>query len=216
MSMEFNFADCFELVADTVPERTAIVSGDRRLTYATFDERTTRFAHALAAAGVEPGEHVGLYLHNQAEHLEAMLGCYKRRAVPINVNYRYGPDELAYLFDDAEIVALVYGAEYREIVTGLRPRLAKLRVLIEVGDGDARRPIARRRLRVGARGRADDPGVRAPLGRRPLRALHRRHDRHAERRRVAAGRHVLRDARRREPGRHSDRASRRRSRTRCS
>jgi acyl-CoA synthetase (AMP-forming)/AMP-acid ligase II len=134
MSMQFNFADCFERVADTVPERIAIVSGDRRLTYATFDDRTTQFAHVLAAAGVGVGEHVGLYLHNQSEHLEAMLGCYKRRAVPINVNYRYGPDELAYLFDDAEIVALVYGAEYREIVDGLRPRLSKLRVVIEVGD----------------------------------------------------------------------------------
>jgi acyl-CoA synthetase (AMP-forming)/AMP-acid ligase II len=134
--MEFNFADCFELVADTVPERIAIVSGDRRLTYATLDERTTRFAHVLAAAGVGIGEHVGVYVHNQAEHLEAMIGCYKRRAVPINVNYRYGPAELTYLFDDSEIVALVYGAEYREVVDGLRPHLPKLRVLIEVGGGD--------------------------------------------------------------------------------
>jgi acyl-CoA synthetase (AMP-forming)/AMP-acid ligase II len=134
--MEFNFADCLELVADTVPDRTAIVAGDRRFTYATFDERTTRVAHALAAAGIGRGEHVGLYLHNQAEHLEVMLGCYKRRAVPINVNYRYGPDELAYLFDDAEIVGLVYGSEYRDMVTALRSRLVRLRVLIEVGGGE--------------------------------------------------------------------------------
>src|SRR5882757_10040177 len=134
--MDFNFADCFELVADTVPERIAIVSGERRLTYATFDERTTRLANALAAAGVGIGAHVGVYLHNQVEHLEAMIGCFKRRAVPINVNYRYGPAELTYLFDDSEIVALVYGAEYREIVAGLRPHLPKLRVLIEVGGRD--------------------------------------------------------------------------------
>jgi acyl-CoA synthetase (AMP-forming)/AMP-acid ligase II len=134
--MDFNFADCFEVVADTVPERVAIVSGERRLTYAELDERSTRFAHALAAVAVGAGEHVGLYIHNQAEHLEAMMGCYKRRAVPINVNYRYGPAELSYLFDDAEIVALVYGAEYRETVTALRPHLTKLEVLIEVGDDE--------------------------------------------------------------------------------
>ena len=134
--MNFNFADCFEAVADTVPERLAVVAGARRLTYAELDERSTRVAHVLAAAGVAVGEHVGLYLHNQAEHLEAMLGCYKRRAVPINVNYRYGPDELAYLFDDAEIVALVYGAEYRETVVALAPRLANLRVLVEVSDAE--------------------------------------------------------------------------------
>jgi acyl-CoA synthetase (AMP-forming)/AMP-acid ligase II len=135
--MHFNFADCFELVADTVPERTAVVSGERRLTYATFDERATRFAHVLASAGVVVGEHVGLYVHNQAEHLEVMLGCYKRRAVPINVNYRYGTEELAYLFADSEIVALVYGVEYREIVDALRPRLPNVRVFIEVGGDDA-------------------------------------------------------------------------------
>jgi 3-oxocholest-4-en-26-oate---CoA ligase len=134
--MEFNFADCFEVVADTVPDRTAVVSGDRRLTYAVFDERSTRFAHVLAAAGVGIGEHVGLYIHNQVEHLEAMLGCYKRRAVPINVNYRYGTEELAYLFADSEAVALAYGTEYRDIVEGLRPRLTNVRVFIEVGgDG---------------------------------------------------------------------------------
>ena len=135
--MHFNLADCFECVADTVPERVAIVAGDQRLSYSTLDERSARFANALADAGIRRGEHVGLYLHNQVEHLEAMLGCFKRRAVPINVNYRYGPDELAYLFADAEIGALVYGAEYREIVDALRPLLPKLRVVIEVGDGDA-------------------------------------------------------------------------------
>jgi acyl-CoA synthetase (AMP-forming)/AMP-acid ligase II len=135
--MEFNFADCFELVADTVPERTAIVSGDRRLSYASLDERSTRFAHVLAAGGVGIGEHVGVYVHNQAEHLEVMLGCYKRRAVPINVNYRYGTEELAHLFADSEIVGLVYGAEYRETVDALRPRLTNVRLFIEVGGVDS-------------------------------------------------------------------------------
>jgi acyl-CoA synthetase (AMP-forming)/AMP-acid ligase II len=138
----FNFADCFELVADTVPDRIAIVSGDRRRTYAEVDDRTTRFAHVLADAGVGIGEHVGLYLHNRGEHLEAMLACYKRRAVPINVNYRYGRDELRYLFDNADVVALVYGSEYRDTVEALRPQLPKLRVLIEVGDAPANDAIA--------------------------------------------------------------------------
>ncbi len=131
--MQFNFADCFEVVADTVPDRTAIVSGDQRLSYTTLDDRSTRFAHVVAAAGVGVGEHVGLYVHNQAEHLEVMLGCYKRRAVPINVNYRYGTEELAYLLADSEIVALVYGAEYRDIVDALRPRLTEVRVFVEIG-----------------------------------------------------------------------------------
>ena len=105
--MEFNLADLFERVADTVPERTAVVAGDLRLTYADLDARANRFAHYLRDVGVRPGQHVGIYSFNRAEWVEAMLGCFKARAVPINVNYRYVVDELRYLFDNADLVALV-------------------------------------------------------------------------------------------------------------
>src|SRR4051812_27543584 len=84
--LEYNLADLFECVADHVPEREAVVCGERRLTFAQLDDRANRFAHALADRGVQPGEHVGLYLYSCAEFLEAMLGCYKLRAVPVNVN----------------------------------------------------------------------------------------------------------------------------------
>ncbi len=136
--LAFNLADCFEVVADTVPERLAVVSGDRRVDYATLDERTARFAHALADAGVGPGEHVAIYVHNRLEHLEAMLGCFKRRAVPINVNYRYGATELAYLFADAQITALVHGREYRDNVAAVVPGLPDLKLVVEI-DSDADR-----------------------------------------------------------------------------
>src|SRR5438874_5378350 len=83
----FNIADLFECVADTVPDREAVVCGDRRLTYAELDDRATRLAHSLQAElGIEAGDHVGLQLYDSAEHLEAMFACYKARAVPINVN----------------------------------------------------------------------------------------------------------------------------------
>src|SRR5438477_12177677 len=63
----FNIADLFECVADTVPDREAVVCGDRRLTYADLDERATRLAHALPRAfGLEPGDHVGLQLYHSA------------------------------------------------------------------------------------------------------------------------------------------------------
>jgi len=105
--MEFNLADLFERVADTVGHREAIVSADRRLTYALLDERSTRLAHGLAGLGVRRGDHVGLYLYNGAEFVETMLACFTLRAVPVNVNYRYVGEELAHLFSDADLVALV-------------------------------------------------------------------------------------------------------------
>jgi acyl-CoA synthetase (AMP-forming)/AMP-acid ligase II len=129
--VEWNIADLFEAVVDTVPDRIALVVGSTRLTFAELDERTNRLAHALADLGIGPGDHVGIYLYNDAEHLETMLAAYKLRAVPINVNYRYVDDELAYLFRDADLAGLVYGAEFRAHVAAVAPRVPTLRVIVE-------------------------------------------------------------------------------------
>src|SRR5215510_3854327 len=106
--MQFNLADLWERVVDTVGAREALICGDRRLTYATVDERATRLANALSARGIGSGDHVALYLYNGVEYLEAMLAAFKLGAVPINVNYRYVEDELRYLLDDADARAVVF------------------------------------------------------------------------------------------------------------
>src|SRR5579871_3269226 len=131
--MEFNLADLFECVADQLPDREALVAGDRRLTFRELDERTNRLAHSLAAAGVGHDDRVGLYLYNCAEYIETMLACFKIRAVPANINYRYVEDELAYLFGDAGLRGLVYSPELRERVDACRANAAFPPVAIEVG-----------------------------------------------------------------------------------
>jgi acyl-CoA synthetase (AMP-forming)/AMP-acid ligase II len=133
--MEFNLADLFERVADTVGHREALVAGGRRLTYALLDKRSTKLANGLAGLGVRAGDHVGLYLYNGAESVETMLACFKLRAVPVNVNYRYVGDELAHLCSDADLVALVHHRELAPRVASLPSRPAALRSLIEVDDG---------------------------------------------------------------------------------
>ena len=105
--MEFNLADLWERVVDEIPDHEALVCGDRRLTYAEADARATRLAHHLADAGINAGDHVALYLYNGTEYLEGMLAAFKLRAVPININYRYVDDELAYLFENAHLVAVL-------------------------------------------------------------------------------------------------------------
>jgi non-ribosomal peptide synthetase component F len=54
---QFNFADMFEAMVDEVPERTAVVVGTERRTYAQLEERVNRLAHHLEAVGVAPGQH---------------------------------------------------------------------------------------------------------------------------------------------------------------
>jgi acyl-CoA synthetase (AMP-forming)/AMP-acid ligase II len=132
--MELNLADLFELVVDAVPEREALVCGGARYTYAELDREANRLAHWLAGRGVKPGEHVGMYLYNGAEYLVAVLAAFKIRAVPVNVNYRYVEDELDYLLNDSDLVVLLYQRELGPRVAGLKGRVPKVRVLVEVED----------------------------------------------------------------------------------
>jgi acyl-CoA synthetase (AMP-forming)/AMP-acid ligase II len=133
--VEFNLADLFERVADTVPDTEAVVdAGRRRLTFAALDERATRLAHVLAAGGIGHGDHVGVWMHNRSEYLEAMLACFKLRAVPINVNYRYVSDELRYLFTDSDCRAVVHEPEFASTLAEIRADLPLLKTALATGD----------------------------------------------------------------------------------
>jgi acyl-CoA synthetase (AMP-forming)/AMP-acid ligase II len=132
--MELNIADLFESVADAIPERLALVSGSTRHTFADLDARATRLAHALLAQGIRAGDHVGLFLYNGHPFLEAMLAAFKIRAVPVNINYRYVEEELAYLFTNADLVALVAQRELLGRATAIRDRVPLLRTVIVVDD----------------------------------------------------------------------------------
>ncbi|MGH3520695.1 MAG: AMP-binding protein, partial [Haloechinothrix sp.] len=114
--MALNIADLLEHAVDAVPDRTAIICGRRRITFAELDERATRLAHHLAANGVGKGDHIGVYSRNSIETVEAMFAAYKLRAISVSVNYRYVADELRYLFDNADLVALVHERGYADKV----------------------------------------------------------------------------------------------------
>ncbi|MGQ4375464.1 acyl-CoA synthetase [Streptomyces sp. SAS_267] len=138
--MEYNLADLFESVVDVVPDREALVyidhpgtGAERRLTYADLDAAANRVAHHLIDSGIRPGEHLGLHLYNGVEYLQTVLACLKARIVPVNVNYRYVEEELAYLYQDADLVALVFDAEFSDRVAAARPRAPRLRHLVRVG-----------------------------------------------------------------------------------
>jgi len=138
----FNLADLFEAVADRIGTREAVIVGDRRLTYALLDERANRLANALTARGVRPGEHVGLHMMNGTEYLEGMIACFKIRAVPINVNFRYVEAELAYLYGDADLVAVICHRQFGQRVESAAHAAPKLRVLLHVEDGSEEQPAS--------------------------------------------------------------------------
>ena len=145
--MSFDLATLSETIADAVPDREALVWGDRRFTYAELRDRTRRLANHLVGAGLgchterdalaghESGQdHLALYLHNGNEYLEGMLGAYKARVAPFNVNYRYVEEELVYLLNDARATAIVYHDCFADRVAAVRDQVPSLRVLLQVAD----------------------------------------------------------------------------------
>src|SRR5262245_1254523 len=130
--MALNVADLFEHTVDAVPDRVAVVCGDRQVAYAELDARANRLAHHLAAHGVGPGDHVGMYSRNSIEALETMIAAYKLRAVAISVNYRYVEDELRYLFDNADLVALVHERAYSDKVAAVLDSAPKLKHVLVI------------------------------------------------------------------------------------
>jgi acyl-CoA synthetase (AMP-forming)/AMP-acid ligase II len=129
-----NIADLFEHAVDAVPDNPAVKVGDRTLTYAELEADANRLAHFLAAQGVGPGDHVGIYAKNSIEHVVAVLAVVKIRAVNINVNYRYVEGELDYLFDNADVVALIHERPYAPLVARCFPKHEKLRTVVVMPD----------------------------------------------------------------------------------
>lgn len=133
--MAFNVADLFEHAVDAVPDRTAVICGDRRVTYRELDERSDRLAHHLAAAGIGRGDHVGIYSRNSIEALETMIATYKLRAVSISVNYRYVAEEVRYIVDNAELKALVHERAYADVLAEVLPHTPGLTEVLVIEDG---------------------------------------------------------------------------------
>ena len=133
--MEFNLADLFEAAVDAYPEREYLVADGERRTYAEMEARANRLAHHLAAQGIGPGDHVGIYAYNSVEWVETAWAVFKLRAIWININYRYVEDELRYLLKNADLKALVYQREFSPLVTALLPELPDLRLVLVIEDG---------------------------------------------------------------------------------
>jgi acyl-CoA synthetase (AMP-forming)/AMP-acid ligase II len=115
----FNLADLWETLCDAGPDAECLVAPPLRHTRGSLDRAANRIANHLVSTGIQPGDRVGLYSRNRAEYVEALLGCWKCGAVPVNVNWRYVADELGYVIDDAELVAMIVEDEYLPVLDEL-------------------------------------------------------------------------------------------------
>jgi len=132
---EWNFADVWELVADVRPDEPAAIHGEQRLTWAEFDRRADAVAQGLIDAGAQQQDKVAQYLYNGNEYLESVYACLKAGLVPVNTNYRYGDEELVYLWDNADAVAVMFHGVFAERIEVIRGRVPRVRQWLWVDDG---------------------------------------------------------------------------------
>ena len=143
----FNIGAVNEAIATAFPDREAIVFRDRRVTYGQLNERTRRLANFLVSRGLgvrrrraelqrwESGQdQLALYLFNGNEYLEGMIGGYKARVAPFNVNYRYVEEELEYLLNNARARAIIYHSNFAPRVAAVRAKVPSLELFIQVAD----------------------------------------------------------------------------------
>ena len=136
--METHFATIWEALADTIGGQEAVVQHGIRHTWSEHEQRSARLAGFLADAGIGVGSKVAMYLFNSPAYLETHFAALKLRAVPVNVNYRYLENELAYLLENSDSEAVVYHSSLGAQIDKVRGRLPLVKAWIEVRDDDTR------------------------------------------------------------------------------
>lgn len=133
----WKFADLYEAIAAKIPEHPCQIQGERIITWGEFNRRASALAADMLDVGLTHQSKVAAYLQNCPEYLETYVAAFKGGFVPVNTNYRYGPDEITYLFDNAEAEAVVFHSTFAGLVDQVRaglPRVKRWYCVVESGD----------------------------------------------------------------------------------
>src|SRR5690606_9894603 len=118
----------------------ALLHGDRTVSWAELDRRANGIAATLLDAGVTEGTGVAQYLTNRPEYLETVFAAFKLGLAPVNTNYRYVEAELAYLWENADVSAVVFEARFSDRVEALRDRTRAVKIWLWMDDGSGSCP----------------------------------------------------------------------------
>ncbi len=131
----WNYGDVWETVADVQPDAIAVTQGDRHVTWSEFDQGADGIAQFLLDLGAVHQDKVAIYLYNCPEYLQTLYASAKIALVPVNTNYRYGDDELSYLWDNADAVAVVFHGSFSDRIERILDRVPRVKGWLWVDDG---------------------------------------------------------------------------------
>ena len=121
--MSVNYAEQVRRHALRRPARTAVIDGDLELTYADLDERATRLATALLAAGLRPGDRVALLMDNTHRPVEVMVACARAGFVHVPLDFRLTADDVRAILADCLPSAVIVDEPYLAVADAVHPDL---------------------------------------------------------------------------------------------
>src|SRR6185437_6331923 len=155
--------ELIERAVRTYGPRTAVVDGERHLSFDEVGERSARLANALAGLVSDPAARVAVLMKNRLEYVECDFGIARAGLIKVPINPRLSDDERRYILDDSGAAVVITDAAERPRVAGLLADLARPLTVIDVdleGTG-ARDAVGYRGLLAGAGleppERPDDP-----------------------------------------------------------
>ena len=136
----WNFANAWESVAKRLPDALAQQYEDETYTWTDFNRRANGVAQSFLNAGVQQQDKVAQYMYNCPQYLESLFATFKAGLAPVNTNYRYTADELVYIWDNADVVAVVFHGIFSETIEHLRHRVPRVVLWLWVDDASGQCP----------------------------------------------------------------------------
>ncbi|MBN1908300.1 MAG: AMP-binding protein [Pirellulales bacterium] len=124
-----------EQTARRLPDKTALICGQARLTYAKLEAQSNRLTHGLIAEGIERGARVAIYLGNSVEAVLALFAVLKAGAVFVMVNPTTKDQKLAHLLDDSQAQAVILPERRRAALEDTLAGRPHLKTVIATGRG---------------------------------------------------------------------------------
>jgi acyl-CoA synthetase (AMP-forming)/AMP-acid ligase II len=124
----WNYGDLFDSCAESLrPDFPAVIHGDRTVSWGELSTRSNNLAAGFLEQGAKTGDKIAIYMRNCPEYVEILVACFKARLVPVNVNYRYRDEELRYILENSDAVAVVYSTDFIDHIQSLKPKFPAMR-----------------------------------------------------------------------------------------
>jgi long-chain acyl-CoA synthetase len=130
-----NIVDVLRINAKYYPNKRAVIDSPKEFTWKEVDSRVNRLANALMDLGCKKGDRVAILAYNTSEYIEIVFACAKAGLIFVPLNFRLSPREIRYILKDSAPGILIFGEEFADVVSEVRPSFPLNYICIE-GDRD--------------------------------------------------------------------------------